>query len=52
MVFVCDGARWIWNLVDTYFPNALQIVDWYHAEERLERLADEAGLFLIAIDAT
>jgi hypothetical protein len=42
VVFVCDGARWIWNLVETYFPQAVQIVDWFHAEERLERVADEA----------
>ena len=42
VVFVCDGARWIWNLVETYFPQAVQIVDWFHAEERLERVAEDA----------
>ena len=42
LVFVCDGARWIWRLVETNYPNAVQIVDWYHAEERLERVAREA----------
>jgi hypothetical protein len=42
VVFVCDGAKWIWRLVETNFPNALQIVDWYHAEERLERVARDA----------
>jgi hypothetical protein len=31
VVFVADGAAWIWNLVEHYFPNAVQIVDWYHA---------------------
>jgi len=41
LVFVCDGAVWIWNLVAHYYPNAIQIVDWYHAEERLKRIADE-----------
>ncbi len=40
LVFVCDGAAWIWDLVEHYYPNALQIVDWYHAEDRLKRLAD------------
>lgn len=35
VVFVCDGAAWIWNLVETYYPNAVQIVDWYHACEYL-----------------
>jgi hypothetical protein len=42
LVFVCDGATWIWKLVSHYYPNAVQIVDWYHAEERLGRIAEEA----------
>ena len=42
LVFVCDGAVWIWNLVDQYFPHAVQIVDWYHAEDHLKRAAEEA----------
>jgi hypothetical protein len=42
LIFVCDGAVWIWNLVDQYFPQAVQIVDWYHAEDHLKRVADEA----------
>ncbi len=40
LVFVCDGAPWIWDLVTYYYPKAVQIVDWYHAEDRLKRLAD------------
>jgi hypothetical protein len=40
LVFVCDGAIWIWDLVTHYYPNAKQIVDWYHAEEPLKKLAD------------
>jgi len=31
VVVVADGAHWIWNLVDEHFPDATQIVDWYHA---------------------
>lgn len=31
VVFVADGAAWIWRLVEHYFPDAVQIVDWYHA---------------------
>ncbi len=42
LVFVCDGATWIWKLVSHYYPNAIQIVDWYHAEDRLKRIAEEA----------
>jgi len=44
LVFVCDGAVWIWNLIAYYYPNAVQIVDWYHAEDRLKRIAEEAFL--------
>jgi hypothetical protein len=42
LVFICDGAVWIWNLIAPYFPNAVQIVDWYHAVDRLKRIAEEA----------
>jgi len=42
LVFVCDGAVWIWNLVDFYYPQAVQIVDWYHALDRLKRVAQAA----------
>ena len=42
LVFICDGAVWIWNLIAHYFPNAVQIVDWYHAADRLKRIAEEA----------
>jgi hypothetical protein len=30
-----DGATWIWNLADEYFPDAVQIVDRYHAKQHL-----------------
>jgi len=29
---VGDGAKWIWNLADEYFPGSLQIIDLYHAK--------------------
>lgn len=32
---VNDGARWIERIVLTNFPQAVQIVDWYHASGRL-----------------
>ncbi len=35
LIFVADGAKWIWDLVDLCFPQAVQIVDWYHAVEYL-----------------
>lgn len=42
LVFLGDGAVWIWNLVSRYYPQATQIVDWYHAEEHLESVASAA----------
>jgi hypothetical protein len=42
LVFVCDGAGWIWNLIATHYPKAVQIVDWYHAADRLHRVAHTA----------
>ncbi len=35
-----DGADWIWTLADDYFPDSVQIVDWYHATEYLAKAAD------------
>lgn len=39
VVVVGDGAPWIWNLADQYFPDAVQIVDYYHASEHLNNVA-------------
>lgn len=37
---VCaDGAAWIWNLADEYFPVSRQIVDWFHAAQHLAQAA-------------
>jgi hypothetical protein len=30
-----DGAAWIWQLAAEHFPHAVQIVDWFHASERV-----------------
>lgn len=38
-----DGAEWIWHLTLDYFPDSLQIVDWYHACQHLAQAA--AALF-------
>jgi len=42
VVFVSDGAVWIWRLVEKYFPEATQIVDWYHASQYLTPIAEAA----------
>lgn len=39
IVAVCDGAHWIWNLVEEHYPGATQIVDWYHATEYIWKVA-------------
>jgi hypothetical protein len=31
LIVIGDGAHWIWNLAEEHFPNAIQILDWYHA---------------------
>jgi hypothetical protein len=33
-----DGAEWIWQLAAEHFPQATQIVDWFHASERIWEL--------------
>jgi len=38
-VFMGDGAVWIWNIADRHFPDAVQIVDLYHACQHLWDLA-------------
>lgn len=49
VVFIGDGAVWLWNLADEHFHGAIQIVDYYHACEHLGGLAklfypdDEVG---------
>jgi len=34
-VFICDGAKWIWNYIDDYYPNSVQILDYFHGCEHL-----------------
>ena len=43
VVFIGDGAAWIWELARVNFPDALQILDLFHALERLHTLCD--GLY-------
>jgi hypothetical protein len=38
-VVLGDGAEWIWNQASLHFPDAMQIVDLYHAREHLWSLA-------------
>ena len=34
-VILADGATWIWNYATKHHPYAIQILDYYHAEEYL-----------------
>jgi uncharacterized protein UPF0236 len=35
VVVLGDGSHWIWELAALYFPEAVQILDWYHASSYL-----------------
>jgi hypothetical protein len=39
VVVTADGADWIWNVADDYFPESAQIVDWYHAAQHVAQAA-------------
>jgi len=38
VVIIGDGAKWIWNLAAEHFPNAIEIIDLYHAKEHVYNL--------------
>ncbi len=42
LIFLGDGAEWIWNLVQEHYPEAIQIVDWFHATEYIAPVATAA----------
>ena len=42
LIILGDGAEWIWNLVAQHFPQAVQILDWFHATEYLTPVAKAA----------
>src|SRR2546430_11728391 len=36
---VSDGAEWIWKHVQSLFPHARQVLDYYHCTEYLHKVA-------------
>jgi hypothetical protein len=36
---VCDGASWIWKHIQSLFPRARQVLDYYHCKEYLHKVA-------------
>ena len=39
VILLGDGAPWIWLRLGTLFPQAIQILDWYHAQGYLVQVA-------------
>jgi hypothetical protein len=37
--FIADGARWLWDVAELQFPDAVQILDWFHLSERVHGAA-------------
>ena len=40
IVFIADGAAWIWEIARTCFSGAIEILDYYHAHEYLTAIID------------
>ena len=40
VVFLGDGAKWVWGIQNDYFPYALTGLDLYHATERTNDMID------------
>jgi hypothetical protein len=40
LVFIGDGAHWVWEIAARHFSTAIQILDFYHACEHLTALAE------------
>jgi len=34
-----DGAPWIWNQIESRFPHARQVLDYYHCSERIHQVS-------------
>jgi len=41
VVFIADGATWIWNMLKKLCPNAICIIDFYHATKNLNIIVDK-----------
>jgi hypothetical protein len=42
LIFLGDGADWLWNIVEEHVPQAIQIVDWFHACQYIAPVAQVA----------
>ena len=41
-VFIADGANRVWNRVDDFYGDSVQILDFFHAIEKLNEYASFA----------
>ena len=42
VIFIADGAKWIWKWVEAMYPESTQILDFFHAKEHLCQWAEMA----------
>jgi hypothetical protein len=35
--FIADGAHWLWEMAALQFPDAVQILDWFHLSEHIHQ---------------
>jgi hypothetical protein len=40
VIFLGDGAKWLWGIQQQYFPYALTGIDLYHSTERVNAMVD------------
>lgn len=41
LVFICDGAKWLWNYIDDCYPDSIQILDYFHCKEHVCEFAKD-----------
>lgn len=39
LIFISDGATWIRNMINDFYPNAIQIIDLFHLKENISDYA-------------
>lgn len=41
VIVIADGAHWIWNICKELFPNAIEILDYFHMKENVYEYYNE-----------
>jgi hypothetical protein len=50
IVFLGDGASWIWKLQQLLCPNAICIIDFFHAAENLNKIIDMLKIYGLKLE--